>query len=142
MTIEKLLYEISETALKNNHVNASYAGPSIYNLNGNTVVDYPYVFAAPTEDITVRENTTVVGLTLFYVDRLLADYSNEVDIFSVGVEVLKTLFKQIEGIEGVLDISQNPVIRLFTETQKMADMCAGAYARVYVTIINDCFDQR
>lgn len=136
MTIERLLYDISEIALKNNLVNAAYAGPSLYNLNGETVRDYPYIFTSPTDDITVGENTSTYGLTLFFVDRLLEDSSNEVDIFSVGVETLKNLIKQLEGLDEIVSVGDTPIIRLFTETQKMADFCAGAYVRLRVTVLN------
>lgn len=136
MTIERLLYDISEIAIKNNLVNASYAGPSIYNVNGGTVRDYPYLFTSPTDDITVGDNTTVYGLTLYYVDRLLADSSNEVDIFSNGVETLKNIIRQLQYLDEIVEITDNPIIRLFTETQKMADACAGAYCRLEITVLN------
>lgn len=136
MTIERLLYDISEIALKNNLVNSSYAGPSIYQVNGDTVRSYPYVFTSPTDEIRAGENTTAYGLTLYYVDRLLADNSNETDIFSVGVETLKNIIRQLDNHPEIVDISENPVIRLFTETQKMADSCAGAYVRFEVVALN------
>ena len=136
MTIERILYDISEIALKNNLVNASYAGPSIYNVNGGTVVDYPYVFTSPTDDITVGDNTTTYGLTLYFVDRLLEDSSNEVDIFSVGVETIKNLIRQLRELDEIVSITETPVIRLFTDTQKMADNCAGAYVRFEITALN------
>jgi len=136
MTIERILYDISEIALKNNLVNASYAGPSIYNVNGGTVVDYPYVFTSPTDDIVVGDNTTTYGLTLYFVDRLLEDSSNEVDIFSVGVETIKNLIRQLRELDEIVSITETPVIRLFTDTQKMADNCAGAYVRFEITALN------
>lgn len=136
MTIERLLYDISEISLKNNLVNAAYAGPSIYNINGTTVLDYPYLFTSPTDDITVGENTTRYGLTLYYVDRLLSDSSNEVDIFSTGVETLKNIIRQLELLDEIVDVTDEPIIRLFTETQKMADSCAGAYCRLSITALN------
>lgn len=136
MTIERLLYDISEISLKNNLVNAAYAGPSIYNINGATVLDYPYLFTSPTDDITVGENTTRYGLTLYYVDRLLSDSSNEVDIFSTGVETLKNIIRQLELLDEIVDVTDEPIIRLFTETQRMADSCAGAYCRLSITALN------
>ena len=136
MTIERLLYDISEISLKNNLVNAAYAGPSIYNINGTTVRDYPYLFTSPTDDITVGDNTTRYGLTLYYVDRLLADSSNEVDVFSAGVETLKNIIRQLELLDEIVDVTDEPIIRLFTETQRMADACAGAYCRLSITALN------
>ena len=136
MTIERLMYDISEFAIKNNLVNASYAGPSIYEVNGGTVRDYPYLFTSPTDDITVGENTTQYGLTLYYVDRLLTDGGNEVDVFSNGVETLKNIIRQLEYLDEIVDVTENPTIRLFTETQRMADSCAGAYCRLTVTALN------
>ena len=136
MTIERLLYDISEISLNNNLVNAAYAGPSIYNINGTTVRDYPYLFTSPTDDITVGDNTTRYGLTLYYADRLLADSSNEVDVFSAGVETLKNIIRQLELLDEIVDVTDEPIIRLFTETQKMADACAGAYCRLSITALN------
>ena len=136
MTIERLLYDISEISLKNNLVNAAYAGPSIYNINGTTVRDYPYLFTSPTDDITVGDNTTRYGLTLYFVDRLLSDSSNEVDVFSAGVETLKNIIRQLELLDEIVDVTDEPIIRLFTETQRMADACAGAYCRLSITALN------
>lgn len=66
------------------------------------------------------------SLTVFYVDRLLADKSNELDIQSAGVGVLTDLVRFLEahGAYSYGDVTFTPFNQRFT------DECAGVYASV------------
>ena len=136
MTLETLLYNIGELALKNNLVNAYFAGGSLYELNAETINEYPIIFLTPAGDHTVKENTTRFSLAIYYADRLWNDDRNETDICSAAIETLKNLMRQISYLDWVAYVQEEPSIRLFTETERMNDRVAGAYMQVWVEVLN------
>ena len=136
MTLEQLEYQIGEIALKNNLVNAYFAGGSLYELNAEVINEYPVIFLTPAGDHTVKENTTRFSLTIYYVDRLWDDDRNETDICSAAIETLKNIMRQINYLDWVAYVEDEPVIRLFTETERMSDRVAGAYMNVWVETLN------
>ena len=136
MTLETLIYNIGELALKNNLVNAYFAGGSLYELNSEIINEYPIIFLTPAGDHTVKENTTRFSLTIYYADRLWDDDRNETDICSAAIETLKNLMRQISYLDWVAYVQEEPSIRLFTETERMNDRVAGAYMQVWVEILN------
>ena len=135
MTLEHLINSLCELAIHYNLVNWAGSGPSIYELNSETINDYPVLFISPTDDITVSKSTTTFGLTFYYVDRLLSDSMNETQIFSVATTTLINFIRQIKSLGGVVSVGDFN-IRLFTNTEKMNDRCAGGYARVTITVVN------
>lgn len=142
MTLENLLYNIGRTAIRNKVINYSAAGSSIFELNAETIVDYPMLFISPTGNHEVRINTTDYEITLYYLDRLLRDSANDIQIFSTAVEQLKLVMRMIENIEGVVEVSDTYNISNFAETEKMNDSVAGAFCTVTITVINvsECSD--
>lgn len=136
MSLELLLNIICDLAIKRNLVGYAAAGPSIYNLNNETIKEYPFIFVSPTSNVVTRKNFTDYTLTFFYVDRLLADSTNETHIFSIANDSIVNLLRQLKSLEGIVDVSE-PNVRLFTETERMADRCAGGYSEVTVTVLND-----
>lgn len=143
MNLRILLKNIGELAEKQKLVNFSAAGTSLDQLNGMEITWYPVLFSSPTGPHLVMQNTTRFELTLYYIDRLLTDYSNDIDIFSSAVENLKNIITGIKDLPGVVEIEDGYVIRNFTNTEKMNDSLAGAYATIRVKVINDtiCVDE-
>ena len=136
MSLELFLNIICDLAIKRNLVNYAAAGPSIYQLNAETIDSYPFIFVSPTNDVVTRKNFTDYTITLFYVDRLLSDNMNETHIFSIANDTLVNLLRQLKSLEGIVDVGE-PTVRLFTESEKLNDKCAGAYAQVTITVLND-----
>lgn len=135
MSLELLLQSLGDLAIRYNLVNYSAAGPSIYMLNPRTIDSYPILFISPTDDIRIGKNITTYGLTLYYLERLLADSENETQIFSNAVLTLSNFLRQVKSLDGIVDVGDYSV-RLFTETEKMADRVAGGYARVEISVLN------
>lgn len=143
MTLQNLLTKISQLAINQELVNCAQAGTDIYNLNVGTIEAYPVLFSSPTGSHRVGENTTVYTITVYYIDRLLSDSSNDLDIISIGIEQLKNLIRGIEEIEGVVNVEREYNIVSFTETERLSDKCAGDYATIEVEVLNDfiCFEE-
>lgn len=137
MTLKHLITAISELAIREKLINFSAAGNSIYQLNGMNIDSYPVLFCSPTGRHLVREATTYYEITLFYIDRLTEDYSNELDVYSSSVEGLKNLILKINSLGGVLSVESNYNITNFQETERMNDRLGGAYATIRILTAND-----
>ena len=105
MTLKKLLNAISDLAIKEKIINYSEAGADIYSLNVKTIKNYPVLFASPTGSHTVQENSTRYTITLYYLDRLLNDGENDINIMSTAIEELKNLINGIKFIDGVISVA-------------------------------------
>ncbi len=137
MTLKNLLYEIAKYASKNKIINYSAAGPSLYQLNMETIKDYPLLFASPTGSHNVSPNLTTYTITLYYIDRLTTGGENDVDILSNSVEGLKTIINGIKRIPGIVEIYDDYSITNFADTQRMSDKVAGAYATIVIRTTNE-----
>ena len=141
MTLFQLCKELGEMAKAQELVNFSAAGASLGEINPLNVDWYPLFYIIPSGTHTVLENTTRFDLTLYYVDRLLEDNSNTIDIFSSSVENLKNILIGAKDIPGVVEVEDAYTIRNFMP-EKLNDRLAGAYANVRITVVNDdiCYD--
>ena len=137
MTLNSLLNSIGLIGINDNLVNWAGCGPSIYRANALTIKNYPFLFCSPTGTHRVDENWTTYAVSIFYVSRLLEDNSNEMDIQSTAIEVLKNIIRKIRNLDGVTDVSEEYSINVFVEYEKFADRCTGAYATVEISVVND-----
>lgn len=136
MTLKYLTNEIQRIAVNEQLINYSQAGSSLSEINPNEVIYYPVLFIAPTGTHRVNENTTEYSLTLYYMDRLLQDDTNAIDIYSVAVEELRNLILKIRDIEGVIDVSEQYDVRNYNMTNKLNDRTAGAYTEIRILTDN------
>ena len=137
MTLQALLNIIGSIGIEDKLINFAGAGGSIYEINDLTIRDYPILYVSPTGTHRVEENFTSYQLTIFYIDRLLEDNSNGTNIHSTGVEVLKNIIRKVATLDGVISVSDEYTINLFTETERMKDRCNGSYATLEITVLND-----
>lgn len=79
---------------------------------------------------SIASNFTTYNFTLFYVDKLLNDKSNEVEIQSMGCQVLDAVLRRLEE-QGIYvgDYTIQPFNQRFT------DDCAGVYASVAMDVL-------
>ena len=136
MTLNQLIYEIGDLAIRKNLVNTYMGGGSIYTANADTIRSYPFIYLTPPGDHTVSDQTITYSLVIYYVDRLLEDNRNETDVYSNAIVTLVNLGRQIKEIPGIQHVYVDR-IRNFTETEKMADRCAGGYMYVRVETLLD-----
>lgn len=137
MTLKTLLYNIAEYAIGNKIINYSAAGPSLYQLNMETIKDYPVLFASPTGNHNITPNLTTYTITLYYIDRLTRGGDNDIDILSTSVEGLKSIINGIKYLPGVIEVYDDYNITNFADTQKMSDNVAGAYATITIRTANN-----
>lgn len=137
MTLENLLYRIAQYGINKKLIKYSAAGSSLYQLNTATIKKYPVLFTSPSGSHTVNTDLTRFTLTLFYLDRLEFDNSNDIEIFSVAVEALKDIIRGLSNIEGIIAVSEEYAITNFTETERLNDKLAGAYTTIEIVVSND-----
>lgn len=135
MTLYDLIDKISEYAVGRQLIEYSAGGTSIMEID--RAEGYPLLFVAPTGNHRVSQNTTTFTITLYYIDRLLDDSTNNVTLFSNSINALKDLVLGIATLDGVTDVSEDFDIANFTETEKLNDKVAGAYTTIQVTTLND-----
>lgn len=139
MTLFTLCRELGKMAKAQQLINFSAAGSSLGEINPLSVDWYPMFYIIPAGTHTVTENITRFSLTFYYIDRLLEDNSNTIDIFSSSIENLKNIITGTKQIEGVVDVEDSYSVRNFLP-EKLNDRLAGAYAEVRISVVNDnCF---
>ena len=136
MTLKMLCTLIAKYGIQNKIINYSAAGSDIYAINGMTIDSYPLLFCSPTGTHNIEKDTTTYEITLYYLDRLLQDSSNEMDILSTSLEALKNIIWGIERMDGIVDVSEVLPIRNVTETEAFPDRLAGAYCTFQIKVLN------
>lgn len=136
MNLKILCKELGEMAKQQKLVNFSCAGASLAEINPMNIEWYPLFMIIPSGTHTVLENTTKYSLVLYYIDRLLEDNTNTIDIFSSSIENLKNILNGAKSLPGVVDVDSLYTIRNFMP-EKLNDRLAGAYAEVKITVEND-----
>lgn len=134
----KILFEkIAKMGIDNELINYSIATTSLYNINFQNIEDYPVMCLMPYGTHRTTKNIISYSIALYYIDKLNRDGSNEFDILSTSIEVLKTLVKGIRDIKGVVDVVDDYNITNFTDTQRLSDKCAGAFVTLNVDVLNE-----
>lgn len=105
----------------------------IFRLNSSPVVRYGAVAWLQNEHTTNADTGIITyNFTLFYVDRLTANHSNEIDIQSQGIETLENILASLP------DLGLYPSDYSFrTFNQRFADECAGVFCNVSIEAAKD-----
>ena len=135
MTLYKLVQDVCNLGKAQPNVNFVTQG-DIYQLNHNQDVDYPAFVVTQGTHTGSDYDEEQFTLTLFAVDRLVSDKSNEIDVQSWANSVLLSVIKNI-GDFYIGTVQSGFKIQTFTE--KFDSLCAGAYVTVAINVdINDC----
>ena len=140
MTLYKLVQDVCNLGKAEPNIRFVSQG-DIYQLNHNQDIDYPAFIVTQGTHTGSDYDEEQFTLTLFAVDRLVSDKSNEIDVQSWANDVLMDVIRKIE--EFYIGTVQ-PGFKIQTFTEKFYSLCAGAYATITVTIENndcDCGDK-
>lgn len=132
MTLLKIVNDILEVGRRQPNIN--YVGNGdVYTLNSMSNVEYG-VFYVTQSNHSISEDTVTYNLTLYYIDRVLNDKSNTLQVQSQGILVLNNIINQYNQIADV-EIDYN--INFTTFTHKFVDDCAGVFCNVKITTNNE-----
>ena len=128
MSLLKVIERIEQVAMEQPAVN-SVVPNDVFRLN--TLQDAKYgVFAWTQGNHTaqVDSDTITYSFTLFYVDRLTPDQSNELEVQSVGMSVLHNVLQKLSLEMGVNQGTYT------TFNQRFTDECAGVFCSVQLVV--------
>jgi hypothetical protein len=78
-------------------------------------------------NITSDSESTNYNFTMFYIDRLISDGSNKINVQSIGVQVIKQILSKLFDIYPEIEISSTEYTPF---TEKFADDCAGVFCQI------------
>ena len=131
LTLVETLRKIGE-AIPN--INTCILG-DIYELNSLPDIDYS-VFAVVQDTHRADEDSFIFGFYLYYIDRLLNDGSNRLEIQSHGIQLLTTVIDKLDELGLIINPDNDRVFQTFH--QRFSDECAGVYARIEIQVLKDC----
>lgn len=103
----------------------------IFRLNAKADAKYGvFAFVQREHSATIDSNVMIYAFTLFYVDRLKNDRSNQIEIQSVGIQTLDNIIRQMDEI-GIY-IESSYYFQVFN--QRFTDECAGVFCNVNLSV--------
>lgn len=132
MTLYKIVNDILEVGRKQPNIN--YVGNGdVYTLNSMSNTEYG-VFFVTQSNHSISEDTVSYNLTLYYIDRLLNDGSNTLQVQSQGMLVLNNI---INEYNQTADVEIQYDINFTTFTHRFTDECAGVFCNVKIITNNE-----
>ena len=132
MSLKEVITKFLNIAKK--QPNIGYTGEGdIYTLNSLPNLEYS-VFFVTQQQHNQSEDVISYNLILYYVDRLVEDDANMLDIQSNGIIMLGNIINTFIN-ENDADINYDITYQPFTH--KFADKCAGVYANVKIEVGNN-----
>lgn len=103
----------------------------VFRLNSKADARYGvFAFVQQQHSTSLESNMLSYSFTLFYVDRLKNDRSNQIEIQSVGIETLDNIIRQLDDL-GIYS-EQSYSFQVFN--QRFLDECAGVFCNVTFSV--------
>ena len=103
----------------------------IFRLNSKADAKYGvFAFVQGQHSASLDSNVITYTFTLFYVDRLKNDRSNQIEIQSVGVQTLDNIIRTLDD----LGIYAENLYTFQVFNQRFTDECAGVFCNVNLSV--------
>ena len=103
----------------------------IFRLNARADAKYGvFAFVQQQHTTSIESNIITYAFTLFYVDRLKNDRSNQIEIQSVGIQTLDNIIRALDDLGIYPD--QTYSFQVFN--QRFLDECAGVFCNVVLSV--------
>lgn len=130
MTLLGLIKTMEMVASKQPSINMVVEN-DIFRLNNKADARYGvFAFVQGTHNASVDSNVITYAFTLFYVDRLKNDRSNQIEIQSVGIQTLDNIIRSLDDM-GIF-VETGYTFQVFN--QRFVDECAGAFCNVSLSV--------
>lgn len=137
MNYKRLIENIKYIAGNHKLINSCESGDNIYDLNNmDEKIVYPimYFIDQPHQLDNIMNKYNFI---FYFVDRLLDDNSNKIDIHNSAIKALNDIVLEIDELQQTE--SDKPIaVTLFTA--KFADECAGGFIEISIQTENDNSD--
>lgn len=132
MNYKNIIKEIENFSIKHNLVNSFVEGDNVYDINSNDNL-YPVIYLTP-KPHQLNHPTSVYNFYIYYVDRLLNDRANRINVQNSGIKSLNDIIFKIIELENT-DVTYPVTLTVFTE--KFSDECAGVFGEISIETYND-----
>lgn len=133
MTLLETIRTLEAIALEQHSI-AMVIENDVFKLNAIPNAKYAvFAYTQGRHTTSVGGDITTFQLTLFYIDRLTEDKSNQVEIQSTGTQVLRNILYMMSELD--FEVSSMPIQPF---NQRFADECAGVYCEVSIGASNGC----
>lgn len=103
----------------------------VFRLNSKADAKYGvFAFVQQQHTTSIESNLITYAFTLFYVDRLKNDRSNQIEIQSVGIQTLDNIIRTLDDM-GIFS-EQSYSFQVFN--QRFVDECAGVFCNVSLSV--------
>ena len=103
----------------------------IFRLNARADAKYGvFAFVQQQHTTSIESNIITYAFTLFYVDRLKNDRSNQIEIQSVGIQTLDNIIRRLDEMGIYSETSYS--FQVFN--QRFVDECAGVFCNVSLSV--------
>ena len=103
----------------------------IFRLNNKADAKYGvFAFVQGQHSTSIDSNVITYTFTLFYVNRLKNDRSNQIEIQSVGIQTLDNIIRQLDDLGIYSETSYS--FQVFN--QRFTDDCAGVFCNVNLSV--------
>ena len=103
----------------------------IFRLNAKADARYGvFAFVQGQHSTSIDSNVITYAFTLFYVDRLRNDRSNQIEIQSVGIQTLDNIIRRLDDLGIYAETSYS--FQVFN--QRFTDECAGVFCNVSLSV--------
>lgn len=130
MTLQQVIKAMEVVASQQPSVNMVVQN-DIFRLNGKPDARYGvFGWTQGQHSSSADSSFFTYAFTLFYVDRLKADLSNQIEVQSVGIQTLDNILRRLDDL-GIF-ISSSYSFQTFN--QRFVDECAGAFCNVTLQV--------
>ena len=130
MTLKELIKTMEIVASHQPSINMVVEN-DVFRLNNKADARYGvFAFVQQQHSTSLDSNFISYAFSLFYVDRLKNDKSNQIEIQSVGIETLDNIIRQLDGF-GIYS-EQSYSFQVFN--QRFLDECAGVFCNVTFSV--------
>lgn len=130
MTLSEVIRKMEVVASKQPAINMIVEN-DIFRLNNKADARYGvFAFVQGQHSASVASSLVTYAFTIFYVDRLKNDRSNQIEVQSVGIQTLDNILRQLDD----LGISPENTYTFQVFNQRFLDECAGVFCNVSLTV--------
>ena len=129
MTLSQLISIIEGVAMQQPSINMVVQN-DVYRINSAPSLQYGVFAWTQGQHSGSINGMTTFQFTLFYVDRLTEDLSNQIEIQSVGCETLGNILRALDAYD--VDV-QTYTLQPFN--QRFTDECAGVFCNVSLAVL-------
>lgn len=130
MTLSEVIRTMEVVASKQPSINMVVEN-DVFRLNNKADARYGvFAFTQGQHSTSIDSNLITYAFTLFYVDRLKNDRSNQIEIQSVGIQTLNNIIRALEDY----DIAPETGYSFQVFNQRFVDECAGVFCNVSFSV--------